>query len=114
MEIFNWEEERKIVNKKAIAQHERLHKLFNENRFEFEIEKRKMINEIIDSARSEEQKKRLRALQDSWDKKMKKAGSKHNRFVIAQHLFWNHVENIWNPFLQSCSRELRTLIRQKK
>ena len=113
MKKFNWEEERETVNKKAIAQHERLNKLFNENRFAFEIEKRKMINEIIDSARNEEQKERLMAIQESWDNKMKNAGSKHNRFVLAQHLFWDHVENIWNPFIQECSRELRSLISQK-
>lgn len=110
METFNWEEERKTINEKAIAQHERLHKLFNENRFAFEIERKKMINEIIEKADNEDQKKSLKAIQESWDKKMKKAGSKHNRFVLAQHLFWDHVENIWNPFIQECSKELRSLV----
>ncbi len=113
MEKFNWEEERKTVNENAAAQHERLHKLFNENRFAFEIERKRMINEIIEGAANEAQKKRLREIQESWDTKMKNAGSKNNRLVLAQHLFWDHVENIWNPFIQECSRELKSLIRQK-
>ena len=114
METINWEEERKSVHKEAIARHEKLHKLFNENRFAFEIERTKMINEIIDGASDEAQKKRLRAMQESWDNKMKKAGSKYNRFVLAQHLFWDHVENIWNPFIQECSKELSGLVDQKR
>ncbi len=114
MEEFNWEEERKVVEEKALSEHKRLHKLFKDNLFAFELEKRKMINEIIEQARDEDQKKRLRAIQESWDNKMKKAGSKQNRFVIAQNLFWDHVENIWNPLLQECSRELRSLVAQKK
>jgi hypothetical protein len=109
---FNWEAERKIVENRAIAQHERLHKLYIENRFEFEIERRKMIDEIIENAGTEARKKRLRAMQESWDNKMKKAGSKNNRLVVAQHLFWEHVENIWNPSLKEFSRELWNLIHQ--
>ena len=110
---FNREEKRKIIHGKAMAQHERLHKLHNENRFAFEIERRKMIDETIEKAGSEVRKKRLRAMQDSWDNKMKKAGSKHNRLVLAQHLFWEHVEKIWNPSLKEFSRELRSLIHQE-
>lgn len=41
MKKFNWEEERKSIYKEAIARHEKLHKLFTENRFAFEIEKKK-------------------------------------------------------------------------
>ena len=114
MEESNWEEERKVIEEKALSEHERLHKLFNDNRFAFELEKRKMINEIIEQARDEDRKKRLRDIQESWDNKMKKAGSKYNRFVIAQNLFWDHVENIWNPFLQECSRELKSLVIRKE
>ena len=113
METFNWEEERETINKKSAAQHKRLHKLFNTNRFAFELERKKMINEIIEKATSEAQKIKLREIQESWDNKMKKAGSKHNRLVLAQHIFWEHVENIWNPFIQECSKELRSLVGQK-
>lgn len=110
MDKFNWEEEREREEGKAITQHERLHKLFVENRFAFELEKKKLINEIIEGAGDEAQKQKLRAIQESWDRKMKKAGSEYNRFVLAQHFFWEHVNNIWNPFLQECSRELRNLV----
>ena len=113
METFNWEEERITIKKNAIERHERLHKLFIENRFAFEIERKKMLDEIIESAADEDQKKRLRTIQESWDEKMKKAGSKNNRLILAQHLFWDHVENIWNPFIQECSRELKGLFQQK-
>jgi hypothetical protein len=113
METFNWEEERKRSNKKAIEQHERLHRLFNENRFAFEMERKKMLNEIIESAPTEAQKEKLRTIQESWDNKMKKAGSKYNRLALAQLLFWDHVENIWEPFIQKCGKELRTLVGQK-
>ena len=113
MEIFDWEEEREVVSKKAVTEHERLHELFNENRFAFEIERKKMINNVIENAPTETQKKKLKAIQESWDNKMKKAGSKNNRLVLAQHLFWDHFENIWNPFIQECSKELRSLIRKK-
>lgn len=110
---FDWEEERKAIEENAIAEHDRLQKLFKSNRFAFEIEKKRMINEIIEKARTEDQKSRLRAMQESWDNKMDKAGSKNNRFVLAQHLFWEHVEKIWNPFLEECSRELRELVGRK-
>lgn len=113
MEKFDWEVEKKKIKKNAIAEHERLHKLFKENRFAFELERKRMINEIIDGAGTEAQKERLRAVQDSWDKTMKNAGSKHNRLVLAQHMFWEHVDNIWNPSIQECSRELRSLVGSK-
>ena len=114
MENFDWEEEQKSNEKKAIAEHERLHRLFKENRFAFEIERKKMLNEIIESAGSEAQKERLRVMQESWDNTMKKAGSKHNRLVLAQHLFWEHVNNIWNPSIQEFSRELKSFITNKR
>lgn len=113
MEKFNLEEELEAIEEKAIAKHERLHKLFKENRFAFEIERKRMINEVIESANSKSQEKRLRAIQNSWDNKMKKAGSKNNRLVLAQHLFWEHFNNTWNPLIQECSKELRGMVGQK-
>jgi len=113
MEKFNWEEERKKIKENAIAEHERLTKLFKENRFAFELERKRMINEVIEGARTEAQKRKLRAIQDSWDKTMEKAGSKFNRLVLAQHIFWEHVNNTWNPSIQECNRELSSLINNK-
>ena len=104
--MSNWGEEKKEIEKKALAEHDRLNRLFREDRLAFERERKKMIDEVIDSARDDEQKEKLRLLQKSWDDKMKKAGSKHNRLVIAQHLFWKHIEEKWNPALQGYSRLL--------
>ena len=97
------------VKKKALEEHERLNKLFRENRFAFERERKRMIDEIINNAESEEQREKLRALQDSWDNRMKKAGSKHNRLILAQHLFWKHIDEKWNPALQEYSRALKDI-----
>lgn len=104
---MNWKQETKDIKIKALEEHARLNKLFKEDRFAFERERKRMIDEVINSARDEEQKERLKALQKSWDDKMKKAGSKHNRLVIAQHLFWKHVEEKWNPALQDYSHLLK-------
>ncbi len=114
MKNNDWEAERKSNEKRAIEEHERLHRLFKENRFAFELERKKMVNEIIENAGSEAQKNRLRKMQESWDKTMKNAGSKHNRLVLAQHLFWEHVNNIWNPSIQEFSKELRSFMTNKR
>ena len=106
MEKLNWDKEREEIEKKAMEEHSRLSRLFKEDRFSFERERKRMIEEVIDGAVDEDQKKRLREMQDSWDRKMKKAGSRHNRFVLAQHLFWEHVNKRWNPSLQEFSRIL--------
>lgn len=110
---LNWEIERVKIKEKAIEEHDRLHRLFKENRFAFEIERKRMIREVIDSTRDEDQRARLVAIQNSWDNKMKKAGSRHNRFVLAQHLFWEHFNNIWNPLIQEYSRELSSMVSLK-
>jgi hypothetical protein len=114
MEEFNWDEEHKKIEENALIEHERLNRLFTDNRFAFELEKRRLINQIINSARSESEKEKLRAIQDAWDNRMKMAGSKQNRLALARHLFFDHVENIWNPTINECSRELGSLIRSKK
>lgn len=107
MKILNWEKEKDQVKKRAMEEHSRLSKLFKEDRLSFERERKKMIDEVIHSAKDEEQRERLRCLQKSWDNKMRKAGSRHNRFVIAQHLFWKHFDEIWNPSIQEYSRFLK-------
>jgi hypothetical protein len=114
MEEFNWDEEQKKIEADALIEHERLNRLFKENRFEFELEKRRLINQIIESARSESEKEKLRVIQNEWDNRMKKAGSKQNRLTLARHLFFDHVENIWNPTINEFSRDLGSLIRNKK
>ncbi|MCD6265581.1 MAG: DUF3135 domain-containing protein [Deltaproteobacteria bacterium] len=97
---LKWEEEKEKREKKALENHARLSKLFKEDRFAFERERKRMIDEIINSVEDEEQKNRLRAFQESWDKKMRGAGSRHNRFVLAQTLFWEHFHETWQPAIQ--------------
>ena len=106
MENREMKERRERRSEAALEEHSRLSKLFKEDRLSFEREKKRMTDEITNSAGNDEQKKRLRAIQESWDRKMRKAGSEHNRFVLAQHLFWEHFNNIWNPAIQEFSRDL--------
>ena len=86
--------------RESLEKHTGLSKLFKEDRFAFERERKRMIDEIINSVEDEEQRNRLRAFQDSWDKKMRGAGSRHNRFVQAQTLFWEHFHETWQPTIQ--------------
>jgi hypothetical protein len=106
MKRRSWEQERQEREKHALSEHARLSALFKENRFIFEQERKRMIEEVINSARDEEQKKRLRALQESWDKKMKGAGSVHNRFVLAQTIFWEHFHEVWHPTIKNLNSTL--------
>jgi len=100
MESLNWEEEKGEIKKRALKEHSRRHKLFVEDRLSFERERKQIIDEFINSVEDEERRKKLRELQDSWDHKMKNAGSKHNRFVLAQFLFWKHFNEKWQPAIQ--------------
>jgi hypothetical protein len=95
--------EKEKGTKQALDRHARLSRLFKENRFAFERERKKMIAEVISRARDEKQRDRLRALQEAWDKKMRSAGSEHNRFVLAQTLFWDHFHENWQPTIQKCN-----------
>ncbi|MFC1821854.1 DUF3135 domain-containing protein [Thermodesulfobacteriota bacterium] len=92
--------EREKRKEAALAEHARLHRLFKEDRLSFERERKQAIDELINNTRDPEQREKLRALQDSWDSKMKHAGSQHNRFVLAQFLFWRHVNEGWQPAFQ--------------
>jgi len=68
-----------------------LRKLYKENRFLFEIERRRMINEFISNA-PEEYQRQLYKLQAKWDKAMRGASNKHDRFILAQTLFYEQIE----------------------
>ena len=104
METLKWEEQREDRAKAALERHSRLHKLFVEDRLGFERERKKLIHGFIDSVEDENRQMRLQALQDSWDEKMRNAGSAHNRFVLAQTLFWKHVEENWCPAMEQWAR----------
>ena len=101
MENLNWEKGRQERQRKALENHARLSRLFKEDRLAFQREQKRMIDEVINSIEDEEQRNRLRAFQESWDKKMREAGSKHNRFVLAQTLFWEHFHKIWHPTIKT-------------
>jgi hypothetical protein len=99
------ERPRMIVEKdkrkeKALERHARLSRLFKEDRFAFERERKRMIDEVISRAGDEKLRESLRALQESWDRKMRGAGSAHNRFILAQEFFWEHFHQTWQPSIQ--------------
>jgi hypothetical protein len=101
----NWTsfEEQEKRKEKALENHARLHRLFVEDRLSFERERKRTIDEFINSVKDDAQRENLRALQDSWDRKMRNAGSKHNSFVLAQTLFWEHFNEVFQPTMQKFS-----------
>lgn len=100
MDKSNWTAEKEKRKEKALEDHARLHKLFVEDRLSFERERKRSIDELINSVEDEKQRENLRALQESWDNKMRTAGSKYNRFVLAQFLFWKHVNESYLPMMK--------------
>ena len=114
MDKMNWAESREQREKEAMEEHERLHKLFKENRFAFELERKRAIEKIINSARTGQEKEKLRALQASWDNRLKNAGTKDNRFIMAQTMFWDHFNNVWTPAIQELNVVLNGSKDQKK
>ncbi len=104
---INWEEERLRVEKEALEKHAKLSALFMENRFMFELERKRMINNFINSVKDEKRRQNLMDIQADWDRKMKRAGSDHNRFILAQTFFWEHVLNVWQPSIKKLSTLLK-------
>ncbi len=90
--------------RECLEEHDRLSKLFVEDRFSFERERKVLITRTINKSRN---RKRLRALQNNWDRILKHAGSEHNRFVLIQMLFWNQVREGWCPALHNYEGVLR-------
>ena len=86
--------------KTAIENHEKMSKLFKENRFLFELERKKVIEALINNAPTEEQKLRLKNSQQKWEEILKNSGSPHNRFVLIQMLFWEQVNGDFRPVLK--------------
>ena len=58
MEGLKWEKEKEKREKESLEKHARLSKLFKEDRFAFERERKRMIDEIINSVEDEDQKDR--------------------------------------------------------
>ena len=103
MSRFN---ERLKREEEALRRHRYLSRLFRENRFEFERERKRMIKEVIDGADNDELRERLIQLQSRWDSRMKEAGSPHNRFVLAKTFFWEHFFEVWYPEITRLNRLL--------
>jgi len=103
MDIFNNEIEKEKREKEALERHARLHKLFIEDRLSFERERKRAINELLNSIKDDETRNKMRAIQESWDEKMKNAGSGENRLILAQKLFLEHFYGTWVPFIQKFS-----------
>ncbi len=80
--------------RKWLEEHERLTRLFKEDRLTFERVRRRRIDRAIGRSRTRAGRIRLRELQNNWDAILKHAGSEHNRFVLIQMLFWNQVQAI--------------------
>jgi hypothetical protein len=100
MNSSEWEEGRKEREAAALENHSRLHRLFLEDRLAFERERKRAINDLINSVEEEGQRERLREQQALWDKRMRHAGSPHNRLVLAQTFFWDHLLNSWLPAMR--------------
>ncbi len=103
---MTWQEEKARRETAARETHARLSRFFREDRFAFERERKRLIEDVINSVDDEGMRLRLRALQDSWDRKMKGAGSPHNRFVLARTFFWEHFHEAWQPSLEEFRRLL--------
>lgn len=93
------ERERSCLN-----EHERLATLFQKDRLSFERERRRLIKENIAAWPNEKSKEKLILLQQRWDRVLRGAGSKHNRFTMMQALFWDHIVNDWLPNLDKFKR----------
>ncbi len=107
MESLKWQKEKEKREKASLERHARLSKLFKKDRLAFERQRKEMIDEFIHSVKDGDQRSRLRAFQASWDKKMKGAGSSHNRFILAQTFFWEHFHEVWRPAIQKYSVTLK-------
>jgi hypothetical protein len=103
MENWNSFEEKEKRKEKALENHARLHKLFVEDRLSFERERKRTLDEFINRVEDDAEREKLRSFQDSWDRKMRNAGSKHNRFVLAQTFFWEHFNEVFLPAMQKFS-----------
>ena len=91
------------LKEQALADHERLSRLFRENRFKFELERKETITKFINKTEGDELRNNLIQLQNKWDNILKNSGSSHNRFVLIQMLFWDYINDHFRPAL-NCFR----------
>lgn len=89
-----------------LAEHSRLARLFATDRFAFELERKRILQENIDEMCNPQQRK---AEQKKLDKMLKGIGSGENRFALIQALLWHHMINNWQPKIERCSTALHDL-----
>ncbi|MDY6863233.1 MAG: DUF3135 domain-containing protein, partial [Thermodesulfobacteriota bacterium] len=106
MDNLKFEKEKEERKREALKRHERLHKLFTQDRLAFERERKMIIDESINSVKDEKLRGRLRVLQESWDRKMRNAGSENNRFVLAQTFLWSHIFEVFMPEINRLNKLL--------
>jgi hypothetical protein len=106
MHSTEWADQKEEREKAALKKHKRLSRMFKEDRFRFELERKEMIADIINSAPDEALRKKLHSMQATWDRRMKSAGSPHNRYVLAQSFFWEHFHERWHPAITKASQAL--------
>jgi uncharacterized protein DUF3135 len=95
------QEERERI---CLKEHDRLAELFQKDRLSFERERKRLIEDIIAAAPGEKYRANLTLMQLRVDKILGAAGSQHNRFVMMQTLFWDHIVNVWIPALNRCTQ----------
>ena len=108
MEQKQWEEDTEQRKEEYLKKHSRMAKLFVEDRLSFERERKRLLDEFFNGIEDEDMRGRLRALQASFEKRMKNAGSAHNRFVLAQTFFWDHFHNVWQPGLERMNDQMKS------
>ena len=104
---MEWELDREKRRQEALERHQRLSRLFREDRLSFERERKRMVDEIIESAEDEGLKARLISIQEDWNRRMRGAGSRHNRLVLAKTFFWTHFNEVWHPVIEQVNRALQ-------
>ena len=109
MDRLRWEEEKEQRKAEYLKRHAWMARLFVEDRLAFERERKRLLDEFFRSIDDEGRRQRLRALQSSFEQKMKHAGSAHNRFVLAQTFFWDHFHSTWQPGIQKMNTLLKNL-----
>lgn len=108
MERNQWEEETEQRKEEYLQRHAKMARLFVEDRLSFERERKHLLDDFFNSIEDEDMRARLRALQASFEKRMKNAGNAHNRFVLAQTFFWDHFHNVWQPGLARMNDQLKS------
>lgn len=105
-------EGREELKIRTLKWHDKMARLFTEDRLAFERERKRLLEEFFNGIKDDDERRRLRDIQAAIDQKMNHAGSEHNRFVLIQTMFWDHFHNVWQPGIQKISALLKNLIKK--